>query len=256
MDTFYLGTHRVNWLGRVDVPLFVSRRGLAPRRRLPVATGRWALDSGGFTELSLFGGWTITPAQYAAEIRRFRDEIGGLDFAAPMDHMCEPSILARTGRTVRQHQTATVENYLDLAARDVPVMPVLQGWAREDYLRHVDDYARAGVDLFALPRVGLGTVCRRQRVSEGRAVVEALAGLRLHGFGFKLTGLRAVADLFASADSMAWSYNARRNPPRPDCAHRNCTNCLPFALAWRERVLRACAAPQQGVLFPLVKETP
>ncbi len=61
---FYLGTHHASWLGRTDVPLFVSRRRLAGIRRLPRALGPWALDSGGFTELSMFGRWRTTAAQY------------------------------------------------------------------------------------------------------------------------------------------------------------------------------------------------
>jgi hypothetical protein len=74
--TFWLGTHRPNWLGLTDVPLFVSRRTLAPRRTFPRARGVWALDSGGFSELSLFGEWQTSPRQYVAEVRRFRDELG------------------------------------------------------------------------------------------------------------------------------------------------------------------------------------
>ena len=49
---FYLGTHQTGWLAKLDVPLFVSRRRLATLRKLPRAVGSWALDSGGFTELS------------------------------------------------------------------------------------------------------------------------------------------------------------------------------------------------------------
>jgi hypothetical protein len=69
---FYLGTHLPNWLGKVTIPLFVSRRTLAPRRTLPRALGPWALDSGGFTELAMYGRWTVPATQYVAEVRRFR----------------------------------------------------------------------------------------------------------------------------------------------------------------------------------------
>jgi hypothetical protein len=67
----------------VAVPLFVSRRTLAPLRRLPRARAGWALDSGGFSELSLHGRWTTSPATYVAEVRRFEQEIGALEWAAP-----------------------------------------------------------------------------------------------------------------------------------------------------------------------------
>ena len=91
-----------------DVPLFVSRRRLARYTRLPIACTDWALDSGGFSELSLFGHWTITPEQYASEVRRYHEEVGRLQFASAMDWMCEPAILEKTGLRVEQHQGRTV----------------------------------------------------------------------------------------------------------------------------------------------------
>lgn len=63
---FYLGTHRPNWLAVTDVPLFVSNRVLQDRRSLPVARGRWVLDGGGYSELSLYGEWRASSARAAA----------------------------------------------------------------------------------------------------------------------------------------------------------------------------------------------
>lgn len=238
---FFLGTHRPAWLGELAIPLFVSRRTLSPIRRLPRALAPWALDSGGFTELSLHGQWTVSPATYAAEVRRFRDEIGSLEWAAPQDWMCEPAVRARTGLSVEQHQERTVANLLELRAiaPDVPWVPVLQGWSVGSYLHHIDDYARAGVDLAAEPLVGVGTVCRRQATLSASLILGQLAseGLRLHGFGLKKTGLAANASRLASADSLAWSLNARRNPPMPGCAHASCANCQSWALLWRDELL-------------------
>lgn len=52
--TFFLGTHKPHWLRMPDSPpLFVSRHRLADYKTPPVATTAWALDSGGFTELSI-----------------------------------------------------------------------------------------------------------------------------------------------------------------------------------------------------------
>ena len=149
-------------------------------------------------------------------------------------------MLKRTGLTVACHQARTIANYLELraVAPDLPIIPVLQGWALTDYWRHVEAYYAAGVDLGSLPLVGVGTVCRRQSTSMATALLGSLKaeGLKLHGFGFKLQGLRASAGSLESADSMAWSYNARRNPPRAECSHMNCANCLPYALEWREKI--------------------
>jgi hypothetical protein len=108
---FWLGTHEVSWLGRTDVPLFVSRRRLARQKKWARALGPWALDSGGFTELSMNRRWSITLGQYAAEVERWRDEIGNLAWCAPMDWMCEPSIIRGTGLTVREHQARTIDNF-------------------------------------------------------------------------------------------------------------------------------------------------
>jgi hypothetical protein len=94
---FYLGTHMPNWLAVTDVPLFVSRRRLTDRKTLPAAAGSWALDSGGFTELSMFGEWRTTEEDYAVDVERFRRDIGNLDWVAPMDWMCEPFMLERPG---------------------------------------------------------------------------------------------------------------------------------------------------------------
>jgi hypothetical protein len=244
---FYLGAHQPHWLWRAAFPLFVSHRQLARRRSLHPATCRWALDSGGFTELSLHGRWITPPEDYAAAVARYADRIGRLDFAAPQDWMCEPFMIDRTGLSVREHQERTVTSYLTLRALapDLPVIPVVQGWALADYLACADLYAAAGVDLAALPRVGLGSVCRRQSTAEIAVIVTELAarGLHLHGFGVKTGGLHLYGHLLASADSMAWSYTARRQPALPGCTgHRNCANCLIYATRWRARVLARQAA--------------
>lgn len=244
---FWLGTHETSWLAKAGVPLFVSHRRLALRKRLLVAAGPWALDSGGFTELNLYGRWVTTEAEYVAAVRRYAVEIGNLEWAAPMDWMCEPFVIDKTGLSVEEHQRRTVENYVSLRATapELPFIPVLQGWTMADYLHCVDLYAAAGVDLRALPLVGIGSVCRRQNTGEVDLIVSAIAemGIALHGFGVKTVGLSRYADQLSSADSLAWSYRARNSPPMRGCWHGllgtgSCANCLRFALRWREGVLR------------------
>jgi len=244
---FYLGAHQPHWLWRAGFPLFVSHRQLTRRRHLRPASCRWALDSGGFTELSMHGRW-ITPAHaYAEAVARYAAEVGRLDFAAPQDWMCEPFILARTGLSVAGHQERTVASYLELRrlAPGLPFIPVLQGWDLADYLRCARLYAAAGIDLATVPLTGLGSVCRRQSTGQIAVIAAALArmGIRLHGFGVKTGGLHLYGHHLASADSMAWSYAARRLPPLPGCAgHQNCANCFTYATRWRARVLSGYAA--------------
>lgn len=248
---FYLGTHKPQWFGRTDVPLFISARRLRERVRLPVATGPWALDSGAFSELQQNGCWLVSEEQYAFEVRLWQEKIGKLAWAAPQDWMCEPIVIngGRVGNlvfkgthlSIREHQDRTVRNYLRLreVAPDLPWIPVLQGWSMDDYLRCLELYGEVGIDLRKLPLVGLGTVCRRQGTKEAEEIVTHLAGLglKIHAFGFKMQGLENVAGLLTSADSMAWSYSARKRKPLPGCKHKNCANCLKFALDWQKKVL-------------------
>lgn len=93
---FFLGTHKPQWLGRTAVPLFVSHRWLSGRVTLPRAAGPWALDSGAYTELGIYGRWTVEPRAYAAAVRRFRDEVGLMEWAAIQDWLCVPSVLKST----------------------------------------------------------------------------------------------------------------------------------------------------------------
>lgn len=250
---FMLGTHQPGWLGRVGVRLFVSDRRLRGYKTLPVAVADWSEDSGGFTELQKYGQWTVTPQEYVTRVRRYRDEIGRMVWAAPQDWMCEPVVIngghagpatfVGTHLSVAEHQRRTVENFLQLRdlAPDLPFIPVVQGWTTEDYLTCVDLYDRAGVDLSLAPLVGVGSVCRRQGTAAGGEILSALHSVgvtRLHGFGYKTLGLRAHGHLLTSADSMAWSMDARRKAPLAGCvSHKNCANCSIYALRWRTNLL-------------------
>lgn len=242
IQTFYLGAHMPHWLAdprRRRIPLFVARQRLARYRRLPRAIYRWALDSGGFMHLKKFGRWTVTPRVYAMEARRYKDEIGMMDFAAPQDWMCEDKIRAVTRLSIREHQRRTVRSFVELRDLDpgVPWIPVLQGMTLDDYHYCVDLYDRAGVDLSQYT-VGVGSVCRRQATEEIRTILASLAsyGFALHGFGVKLLGLKASWSFLRSADSMAWSYNARKNPVIQGHTHKTCANCFDWAERWYHRV--------------------
>jgi hypothetical protein len=264
MEKFYLGTHQPHWLASAGVPLFVSHRRLVGRKTLPRAIDGWALDSGGFSELSLFNEWRTTPEAYVDAVRRYSDDIDRLEWAAPQDWMCEPVMLAKTGLDVPEHQRRTVANFLRLRdlwdertdGAESPFMPVLQGWQRDDYLRCADLYAAAGVVLSDYEIVGLGSVCRRQATAEIGEVVTAVRAhvghdLPLHGFGVKARGLELYGHHLRTADSMAWSYSARREAPLPGCTgHKNCANCAVYALRWRAALLaRLDGRPIQASLF-------
>jgi hypothetical protein len=210
---FYVGLHQPSD-ARHFARSFISVNRLR-KRKGPFVVGKWILDSGAFTEICTYGLWRTGVEDYAAEIKRWAGN-GELLAAVAQDYMCEPFILAKTGLTIAEHQRLTIDRFLALrdACTGVYIMPVLQGFAPADYVRHIDMYGDA------LPPgawVGVGSVCKRNgdaRQIEAvlLAIKAARPDLRLHGFGLKTTALRSglVRSLLFSADSMAWSYAARR----------------------------------------------
>ncbi|MFD6967163.1 hypothetical protein [Streptomyces sp. NPDC059949] len=239
LPTFWLGVHRPRWLKVSDVPMFVSNRQLAGLKSLPRARGPWALDSGGFTEITKYGEWRTSPQQYVQQIRRYRDEVGNLAWASQQDFMCEDQALRMTGLTIDEHQDLTVANLLTLRelAPELPIIPVLQGWLRPHYFRCVEKFMAAGVDLTKEPLVGVGSICRRPSTFTASWILEDLhaAGLNLHAFGYKKTGLDVSWPHVVSADSMAWSKGGRYE--RTCGTHNSEANCLVYATRWRADLL-------------------
>lgn len=186
------------------------------------------VDSGAFTVIAKHGRYLQTVTAYAQRLFDLHTSgVVTIAGAAAQDYMCEAFILAKTGLTVRDHQRLTIERYDALVAElmrlfgvdkvedlPFPVVPVLQGWTPADYARHVRDYgARLGRGMW----VGVGSVCKRNgKASDVRKVLQAIKevrpDLRLHGFGLKTTALKdpVVRMQLATADSMAWSFAARK----------------------------------------------
>jgi hypothetical protein len=271
---FITGTNEPAWLPRSDFELFVSYTRLRRRVSLPVARKPWGQDSGGFGVIQQFGSWDLkvlpsdprnppSPSEYADRTARYREEIGKQIWAAPQDWMCEdehidggivnglkfvgsrtyldPDRVKPRAEMRRIHQELSTSNYLVLdELLPEAWIPVLQGKHEDEYVRHGHLYLAAGVDLFS-GTVGLGSVCRRQDTASAEKIVRALVtefpGIRLHGFGIKTLGLRRYGELLESADSTAWSYDARRTDPLPGCTHKNCANCMIYAERWRGRML-------------------
>jgi len=176
----------------------------------------WMLDSAAFSQISMRGEFRLSVEDYAGEIKRW-SRCGKLLAAVSQDYMCEPWLFFKTGLTLEDHQRLTIERYdalRSLIGCDMYIMPVLQGHAPVQYVRHLRDY---GNRLQEGQWVGVGSVCKRNARIDGIesvlvAIEQARPDLRLHGFGVKLTALASsvVRDRLYSADSMAWSAAARR----------------------------------------------
>lgn len=212
-------------------------------RRKPMTCGDILLDSGAFTELARFGAYREAPVEYARQVRRLVIEgVARISAAVSQDYMCEDFMLAKTGLTVDQHQRLTVDRFDALIDEQLPcpLMPVLQGYTPRQYLTHLGMYG----DRLALGAwVGVGSVCKRNGRPESvlavlQAIKDARPDLRLHGFGVKMTALghAGIRSLLYSADSMAWSYAARRNGRDRNSVHE--------AEAYRQRVENTLTAPR------------
>lgn len=193
---------------------FVSVNRLRSRKA-PFPAHDWIMDSGAFTEISTHGRYRHSVEEYAREIKRWKDN-GNLLAAVSQDYMCEPFILEKTGLSVEEHHRLTIERYDALLAEEtgVYIMPVLQGFKPIEYVQHVIMY---GDRLKPGMWVGVGSVCKRN--ADPAAILEVLThikvvrpDLRLHGFGLKKTALShaKICDLLETADSMAWSFSARK----------------------------------------------
>jgi len=208
---FYTGTH-ITSHPRALERAFISVNRLRRYKTLKAQT--WIMDSGAFSEIKNHGKFRFSVEEYASQINRFMD-FGNLEMAVSQDYMCEPVMLAKTGLTVKEHQRLTIERYDALIKlTDVFIMPVLQGYKPEEYVEHLDMYKDR---LKQGMRVGVGSVCKRngdpkQIINVLEAIKAKRPDLKLHGFGLKKTALSDayIVSMLYSADSMAWSYAARR----------------------------------------------
>lgn len=229
-------------------------------RKKPLPDCAVLVDSGAFTELFIYGRYRHEVSEYAAELYRLHQGgVVNIVAAVAQDYMCEPFMLAKTGLTVAEHQRLTIQRYDALVAEldrlfdgrcPFPVLPVLQGYAPSEYVTHVRAYGdRLGQGMW----VGVGSVCKRNSSPDKiaavlRAIKSVRPDLMLHGFGVKLTALlsTAVRDLLATADSMAWSFAARKEG-------RN-GNAWQEAVAFCERIAAAIDSPRQPYQLQMFEE--
>ena len=221
MEAFYTGLHQPSDAQHFDRCCIHVGRLLT--RQKPLGCDELLLDSQAFRILELHGEHQLTPEAYAdlaAQIAMLCVRI----VVVTQDYMCEQYIFEKrfehTGVrfTVADHQRLTISRYDALhyfaSRRGLTVMPVLQGYAPAEYVDHIRQYGRR---LRKGAWVGVGSVCKRNGDPSAirdvlYSIQRARPDLRLHGFGLKSTALTWgwIRDALYSADSMAWSYAARR----------------------------------------------
>lgn len=210
---FFVGLHQPSDAQHFDA-CFISVSRLR-KRKGPFKVGDWILDCQGFKTIEKYGGYPHPVEEYAAHIRRWKSN-GNLLAAISQDYMCEPDQLRRTGLTVADHQRLTIERYDALLRCETGcyILPVLQGYAPDEYVSHIRQY---GERLHPGMWVGVGSICKRNSspcliLDVLIAIKQERPDLRLHGFGLKTTALAhgTIRALLHSADSMAWSFAARK----------------------------------------------
>jgi hypothetical protein len=222
MDRFYIGLHQPSDAQHFERCCIHINRLTA--RQKPLGCEEVLIDSQAFKTLELRGDYPHSPRAYAEQVHRVADAgLAGEIIAVSQDYMCEDYIFQQryklTGRryTIADHQRLTIERYEAIRAvlrPNIYLMPVLQGYRPDEYVRHLDMYG----DL--LPRgawVGVGSVCKRN-ADPGAirdvlyAIKKARSDLRTHGFGLKRSAIAhpVVRSLLYSADSVAWSFAARK----------------------------------------------
>lgn len=210
---FYVGLHNVAHAIYFERCMISVNRLI--NRKSDFTVNEWIMDSGAFSQIYRHGEH-MPIEEYADLIKRWAN-CGELKAVVTQDYMCEPFILAKTKASVEQHQIWTIERYiklLNLIGNETYLMPVLQGYSPDEYVRHIEMYS----DLLKPGMwVGVGSVCKRNsspfeiyQVLE--AIKEVRPDLKLHGFGLKTTVFKypEIIKMLYSADSMAWSYAGRR----------------------------------------------
>lgn len=167
------------------------------------------VDSGGFQATQA---WDMSYPYEPKQLFEWAESIGA-DYVAAPDFACEPelhesSVEHRMARTVEEH--AYAYSQYDSGDYSFDLIPVLQGYYKDQYERCVDWFEREGLirDYMAI-----GTVCKRDSVDEIDTVLEAvqskLPNVEWHMFGMTLNAWkdRRIWGRFRSADTAAWNWN-------------------------------------------------
>lgn len=248
----------------LNAPILLSANALSTWKRDHIGVPVWmgfntaslkhaqglsvALDSAGFVAAAKY-------RRFPWSVSEYMDLCGSYPWKwfASMDMCVEPEI-ARSEDVVLNRISGTVRLNLqcaNLAAErgiDDRLLPVVQGWRTDHYLRCID---RMGTLLDNRPIIGIGSMCRRHAYGQD-GIIQILDALdrvfgtnpvRFHLFGVKSSALQLVAShpRVASADSQAYGIHARRQAEKireaqPDFSKSNAFTAHVMKQWYREQV--------------------
>lgn len=214
---FFVGVFDKRHISWVDKYFMMSYARLKNRKSAinPPSNLEWIMDSSGFSEIHKNGRYTFTTEEYEKSILLHMP-----NWFANMDWMCEQSALAKSGKTVAEHQELTTENHVILQdwakENGMGFMGVVQGYAKSDYISHIDSLKERGL---ICEYIGIGSICRRSQDYNIFNIVNTVkeelpSWVKLHLFGVKNSIFNHklfTSDLAYSCDSMAWSYLGAMN---------------------------------------------
>jgi len=184
----------------------------------PKTTKKLFVDSGAFSFFYYKAGYNTSHREYL----KFVEKRNAYMFAN-RDFPCEPELLKKYRRTVKENQEMTMQNQteiMDLLDKEYDhlkdkFVAVIQGWKVQEYLYMLDRMKERGL---LTKRIGIGSVCRRGQDNEIRKIIhEIRANLpkkyELHAFGIKFNVLKfkEVWDALASVDSSAFRFMITNN---------------------------------------------
>lgn len=166
------------------------------------------LDSGAFGSAFWDGGYKYSPDNYLAIVERVKPE-----WWVTMDYPCEPNIMPEC--SIHERIKMTVANTKILITAPFPsLLPVIQGWAVEDYLYCIDLMEAEGL---IQSMMGIGSICRRGKqgpiVNIVRHISQRLPTVKFHAFGAKISTLNynrgEILNYLDSLDTAAWQFNEK-----------------------------------------------
>lgn len=166
------------------------------------------MDSGAFTQLKKYGDFKLCVDEYLDIVNKFN----------PLFYVSQDYLVERTDspNTVQTKQENTVNRFISLWARKQNVIPVIHGSSVEQYRNHLKMYQFPQGEY-----IGVGSLVGQKisfKVNVFNMLKEERPDLLLHGFGFKQQELcnSTLRSMVYSADSMAWSFIARRKGQDPN----------------------------------------